>query len=375
MANGQEMAGEDWGGLLGHPIKVIKEDTAIQPATALAKAEKLVFKDGAVALIGGFSSGVGLGIMENIERLGVPFVTTHVMTTEFYDAHDYVFRSGQLANDQTVRGTAMAILADPDLRNQKFYIIAHDYAWGWDEAERFIDLARANDIAIVQASGGKEHEGFTYATAPTSTTDWSSFITAYMATDATAIFSPLITTVQAPFTKQARDMGCSDPIMGGALPGEVSLEACGDKCLGLYAVADWSWGVNNDISDEWEMRFFDKYDMIPTDAAYHSYIGAMNLYRAIQNAGSTDPDLISACLKGVSTESGYGWVRISALDNCMVNDAFLFEVKAAPSNPYGCKMVLDPIYRFSWDEIQRGDIELVSGKLQVVPYEKVEPLG
>ena len=96
MKEGIEMAAKEKGKLLGRPIELVVEDTRIKPDVAVSKAEKLVFKDGCVALIGVFSSGVGLAIAKNIDRLNVPFLTTHVMTTKFYGLNKFVFRSGQL---------------------------------------------------------------------------------------------------------------------------------------------------------------------------------------------------------------------------------------------------------------------------------------
>ena len=100
MKMGIEMAAAEKGTLLGRPIELIVEDTQVKPPIAVTKAEKLVYKDDCKALIGVFSSGVGLALAKNIDKLNVPFVSTHVMTTAFYGLHPLVFRSGQLANDQ-----------------------------------------------------------------------------------------------------------------------------------------------------------------------------------------------------------------------------------------------------------------------------------
>ena len=362
---GIEMAAEEKGSLLGRPIETIAEDTQIKPSHAVSKAEKLVFKDGCVALIGVFSSGVGLAIAENIERLNVPFVTTHVMTTKFYNISDYCFRSGQLANDQTARANMMGILSTPDLRDRSYYVLVHDYAWGYDVAERFIRLAKANDVEVVNDR---------YARAPTSTKDWSSYITKIKASGADGVYIGLITDVIPAFVKQARQYGLKAKIVSGALPGPKALQACGEDCLGLVAAGDWAWDVDTPKSNDWEKRFWEKYDLIPSDAAAHSYCGAMNLLRAIERAGSTDPDKIAACLKGVSFDGPYGHVRISAMDNCMRNSAVLTETKKAPDNPYGAKIYMDVLHTFPWYTIQRGKLKMKDKKLVLEPYDELSPL-
>ncbi len=362
---GIEMAAEEKGTLLGRPIKLFTEDTQINPAMAVSKAEKLVYDDNVVALLGAFSSGVGLAIAENIEKLNVPFVTTHVMTTRFYNIHDLCFRSGQLANDQTSRANVMGILSSPELKDKSYYVLVHDYAWGHDVAERFIKLAKANDINVVNEKFDK---------APTSTRDWSAYITKIMASGADAVYIGFITDVIPAFVKQAREAGMSQSIVSGALPGPQALQACGEACIGLVAAGDWVWDVDSPISKEWSKRFHEKYDLIPSAAAAHSYVGAMNLFTAIERAGSTDPELIAESLKGVSFEGPYGHVRISPLDNCMRNDAFLVEAKKAPENPYGAEIYMQVQHRFPWYTIQRGNLIIKDGKLELEEFFELSPL-
>lgn len=365
MKYGIEMAAREQGEVLGRPIEIIAEDTQVKPAHAVKKAEKLVFKDGCVSLIGVFSSGVALAISENIERLNVPFVTTHSMTTELYGLHDFVFRSGQLANDQTARGNVMGILSTPELKNKSYYVMVHDYAWGYDAAERFIKLAKANNIKVVNEN---------YAKAPIRTKDWSSFITKIRASGADGIYIALITDVIPAFVKQARQYGLRDTIVSGAAPGPKALQACGEDCLGIVSAEDWAWDVDNPISDAWEQKFWDEYQTIPSDAALHSYVGAMNLFRAIERAGSTDPEKIAACLKGVSYNGPYGPVRISPLDNCMRNSAVLTETQKAPDNPFGASIYMKVLHTFPWYSIQRGHLTFEGKKLTLNPYDELSPL-
>ena len=164
----------------------------------MTKAEKLVYKDGCIALIGVFSSGVGLAIAENIDKLKVPFLTTHVMTTEFYNLNPLVFRSGQLANDQTAIGNVQGILSNPELKNRTYYVIVHDYAWGHDAGDRFIALAKQKGIKIYNEA---------YDKAPTSTKDWSSYISKIKASGADGVYMAFITNVIPIFAKQASDFG------------------------------------------------------------------------------------------------------------------------------------------------------------------------
>ncbi|WP_457553904.1 ABC transporter substrate-binding protein [Desulfobacula sp.] len=344
MQYGIEMAAEEKGTVLGRPIELLVEDTRVKPPVAVTKAEKLVYKDGCKALIGVFSSGVGLALAKNIDKLNVPFVSTHVMTTKFYGLHPLVFRSGQLANDQTAVGNVKGILARPDLKKKTYYVIVHDYSWGHDAGERFIALAKENGIKIYND---------TYDKAPIKTKDWSSYISKIKASGADGVYIAFITNVIPVFAKQMSDFGLQGKvkIISAAAPGPLELEAGGEACYGIFGASDWAWDVDNAKSNEWEMRFWNKFKTIPSDAAVHSYVGAMNLFNAIEKAGSTDAQKIAAALKGISFDGPYGIVRISPKDNCMRNSAVLTETMAAPENPFGAKVYMKVLKTFTPDEL------------------------
>jgi branched-chain amino acid transport system substrate-binding protein len=344
MKYGIEMAAAEKGKVLGRPIELLVEDTQVKPDIAVTKAEKLVFKDDCKALIGVFSSGVGLALAKNIDKLNVPFLTTHVMTTEFYGLHPLVFRSGQLANDQTAVGNVKGILERPDLKDRTYYVIVHDYAWGHDAGKRFIELAKQNGIKIYNEDFDK---------APIATKDWSSYISKIKASGADGIYIAFITNVIPVFAKQAADFGMQKQakIVSAAAPGPLELEAGGEACYGIFGASDWSWDVNNPISDKWELDFWEKYKTIPSDAAVHSYVGAMNLFNAIDKAGSTDAKAIADALRGISFDGPYGVVRISAKDNCARNDAVLTETMAAPPNPFGATVYMKVLHTFTAEEL------------------------
>jgi len=344
MKMGIEMAALEKKTVLGRPIELVVEDTQIKPDVAVSKAEKLVFNDNCKALIGVFSSGVGLALAKNIDKLNVPFVTTHVMTTEFYGLHPLVFRSGQLANDQTAIGNVKGILDRPDLKDRKYYVIVHDYAWGHDGGKRFIELAKKHNIKVVNEDFDK---------APTSTKDWSSYISKIKASGADGVYIVFITNVIPVFAKQAADFGLTKnvKIVSAAAPGPMELEEGGEACYGIFGASDWSWDVNTPVSDKWEMELWNKYKAIPSDAAVHSYVGMMNLLNAIEKARSTDAKPLSDALRGISFDGPYGTVRISAFDNCARNDAVLTETMAAPANPYGAKVVMKVLKTYKAEEL------------------------
>jgi branched-chain amino acid transport system substrate-binding protein len=193
----------------------------------------------------------------------------------------------------------------------------------------------------------------TYDKAPIKTKDWSSYISKIKASGADGVYMAFITNVIPVFAKQASDFGLQGKVklVSAAAPGPLELEAGGEACYGIFGASDWAWDVDNANSNDWEMRFWKKFNTIPSDAAVHSYVGAMNLFKAIEKAGNTKAKDIAAALKGISYDGPYGNVRISAKDNCMRNSAVLTETMAAPENPFGAKVYMKVLKTFSAEEL------------------------
>ena len=175
---------------------VILMNETLLPGEILTLAEnlKIIVQGG----IGCENIDIDFALSKNIDKLNVPFVSTHVMTTKFYGLHPLVFRSGQLANDQTAVGNVKGILARPDLKKRTYYVIVHDYAWGHDAGERFIALAKENGIKVYNN---------TYDKAPIKTKDWSSYISKIKAAGVDGVYMAFITNVIPVFAKQAADFG------------------------------------------------------------------------------------------------------------------------------------------------------------------------
>jgi branched-chain amino acid transport system substrate-binding protein len=342
---GVEMAVKEKGTILGRPIQLIIEDTRLQPDVAVSKAEKLVYKDGCIALAGTISSGVALALSKNINRLKVPLLVTGPMTTKLYSFHKWVFRSGQLINDQTARANVAGILARPDLRNRTYYVLCNDFTWGHDASEWFIKLAKEKGIKIYNED---------YDKAPMATKDWASYITKIKASGADAVYIALFTNVIPLFTKQAYDFGYlpENKLVSAAAPGPRELEAGGKSCTGIVTSTNWSWDINTPTSDTWEKKSWEMYKPnIPSNMAVNSYVGAMNLFNGIEKAGSTDVNKIAKALKGISFDGPYGVVRISPKDNNARSGAVLIETKMAGPNLFGAKVVQKVLHHFKAEEL------------------------
>lgn len=330
--NGIVLAAKHKKTVLGRPIELIIEDEEGKPEVGVRKAEKLVFKDGCIALLGVAFSGVGLAIAGEAGKLGVPFLTTNVMTPKFYGIHKYVFRCGQLADDQTALGHVMGILADPDLKKRTYYVLADDYAWGHSCAESFIELAQKHGIKIYNPK---------YDNAALTVADWSPFVSKVSAAGVDGLYSCMRSPIVPRFTKQAYEFGLMKKIkvVAGGSPSEADLEASGEAVVGMVTACCYSWDLKTPAAQAFAKAYWEEFKAVPPSQGAQAYAGAMMLFNAIEKAGSTDPDKIAAALRGATYDGPYGTVRISPKDNCMRTPAVLTETQKAPANPYGAKII------------------------------------
>lgn len=331
MRDGIIMAGEEKKEILGRPIEFIVEDDQMSADVGVSKAEKLVHKDGCIALIGVMSSAVALGIGRNIEQLRVPLVVTQAVTKKLYGLHKWVFRCGQLITDQAGTANVMAILADPDLKRRTWYILVLDYSYGHDAADDFLRIAKEKGVKIANER---------YDRAPTTTTDWSTYLTKIKASGAEGIMTGIFTNALPDFARQASDFGVKARIISPTAPGPAELDLGGMASKGILCITNWTWDVNTPASNVWKVKYWEKYKMIPGNAAACSYTAAKHLLQAIEKAGSTNVDKIAESMKGSITDGPMGVVRISPKDNNHRMGGVFTETLPAPPNPFGAKMYM-----------------------------------
>jgi len=117
----------DKGGVLGRPIELIYEDTQGIPEKARAAAEKLITKDGVVAITGEHQSSAGLAAIEVAHRYHVPYLNSNAWADALREkGYPEVFNPG---NYNTRVALAVAeVMAD--LKLNKIVTIAENTDYG-----------------------------------------------------------------------------------------------------------------------------------------------------------------------------------------------------------------------------------------------------
>ena len=146
----------DAGGIDGKKLELFIEDTEIKPEKAINGYKKLVMVDKVKAVMGAFSSGVVLSLMDHVARYKVPFISTASSSNTFgekvaenYDRYKYFFR---LMLNETDQVNGMVEFVDsflkPKLNIKKVAVMAEDAKWTKLMGAQFVEQIKTKGIEV-----------------------------------------------------------------------------------------------------------------------------------------------------------------------------------------------------------------------------------
>jgi len=318
------------GGINGRQVEAYFEDTTGKPDVALRAIRKLVYQEKVDIVIGLDSSGVAKTIGPAMLQLKTPLIITHAATPDVTGSvcNKYVFRiSVNIA--QNLKAAAQ-LAADTDVK--KWTTIGPDYAFGhqsWEFFEKYMKELKPG-VALT----AKKNVVFT----PFKTTDYSSYITKLMQSDADGVLVSLWGGNLIDFVRQASEMGffsgkytvlCT---LGAAT--EV-LTALGDKMPEDLWVGTryWFQANNSEMNHNFVKAFNSRFDTYPSYNSHGAY-GAVYTYKAAaEKARSTDKDAIVKALEDLTLELPVGTITIRAGDHQAVTDVTWGKTAADPAYP------------------------------------------
>jgi branched-chain amino acid transport system substrate-binding protein len=317
------MAIADFGGtVLGKKIVLLSADHQNKPDIGASKFREWADQNGLNLLLGGSNTGVNIAMAKVAAAKRVPFIVIGAGGASLtgadctaYSVH-YAYDTTALAN-----GTASVIVKGG---GKSWYFITADYAFG----------TQLQDAAtrVVIANGGKVLGS---VRAPLGTTDYSSFLLQAQASGAQVLGLANAGTDFSNSLKAAVEFGITTTMKPAALLAFISdiHSLTLPTAQGLYLTTAWYWDLNAETR-EFGKRFFAKMKKEPTmdQAAYYS--ATLQYLKAVQAAGSTDPDKVMAELKktrinDLFTKNGY--IRA---DGLMVHDMYVMQVKTAAESKY-----------------------------------------
>lgn len=306
------------GGVDGRKVEVEFADTAGNPDTGRSEAGKLALKNHKL-LLGTVSSAVSLAVSGQTRRMDTLFVATLSKTN---------LLTGKDCNARTFRtyqSDAMDIaLIEPWLAEQpeeKWIVLAADYAWGHDSSEGFV--AAAENV-------GKTTLPSIFA--PFGSTDFASYITQLKESDAQGIWVANSGGDFINFWKQAKQFGLTEDkrIIAASGVNASVIATLGDVSRGISGIVNYSSTLDTPENQAFIKAWRETHDKDPAFTTVQGYIGTRAILQAVEKAKSTDPEAVAAALEDLVVDTGtFGEAKMRAADHQLVLPNYIGHVGEA----------------------------------------------
>ncbi|MGC2321325.1 MAG: ABC transporter substrate-binding protein, partial [Terriglobales bacterium] len=318
-----QMAVDQMGGkVLGAPIQVVSADHQNKPDVGATKARE--WYDGGVnVIVGMVNSGVTLAVSKVANEKHRLVIDSGAGSTRLTneDCNPYTIHY-EYDTYSTGTTTAKPIVAQG---GKTWFFLTADYAFG--------KSLQADTSKFVEAAGGKVLGSVLH---PLNASDFSSFLLQAQASGAQVIGLANAGGDTINSVKAASEFGITKKQKLAALLIFITdVHSLGLKAAqGLYAATGFYWDQNDDTR-KWSKAYAAKMGgKMPTMVQAGTYSSTLQYLKAIQAAGTDDPDAVVKKLKEMTLNDATvkgGKVRA---DGRMVHDFYLYQVKT-PSESKG----------------------------------------
>ncbi len=283
------------GGLLGKKIEPVVVDPASNWPLFAEKARELITKDGVVAIFGCWTSVSRKSVLPVVEELKTPLF--YPVQYEGEESSRYVFYTGAAPNQQAI--PAVDYLMKQGVK--RWVLAGTDYVYP----------RTTNKIleAYLKSKGVKDEDIMINYT-PFGHSDWQSIVSEIKkfgsAGKKTAVVSTINGDANVPFYKELGNQGISAediPVVAFSV-GEEELSGIDTKPLvGHLAAWNYFMSVDSDANEEfieaWH-KFIKNEDRVTNDPMEAHYIGFNMWVKAVEKAGTTDPEKVVDAMVGVA---------------------------------------------------------------------------
>ncbi len=274
------------GGVLGRKFKLQTEDTQSKAGESATVVNKLIARDGAVAILGEVASSRSLEAAPICQQAGIPMISPSSTNPKVTETGDFIFR---VCFIDPFQGTVMANFAKQTLKAKRvavFTDVKSDYSKGLAKffKEGFLKEA-GHEIAVeLDFNGGDK--------------DFKAQLTAIKGANPDAVFAPCYYTDAALICIQARQLGLNVPFFGGdGWESDLLVKIGGESVEGHYFSTHYSPDAGSSKGKTFVEAYKKAYNGKQPDAmAALGYDSAMILAEAIKRCGSTDPQKLKGAL-------------------------------------------------------------------------------
>jgi len=305
------------GGVMGRQIEVMSEDS-VNPSTASSKAQRMIERDGVVALLGEISSASALTISQVAARNKKLFMSIGARSDELRgkNCNRYTFYV-DIPNTVMVNAVGQAVLRDNMVKGKKFFSLTADYLFGHDLLKVAKRFYAANGATLI----GDE-------LVATDVIDFSPYLLKIRQARPDIVASNLAGNQVTTFLKQYAEFGLPYPFIGFNLNTADAWAAGADNFAGIWPTV-WHHDLNTPGTKAFVAAFTKRYGKRPENHAWIEYVTLKILAQAMNEAKSTDTDkLIAHFEKGTEFDllkARKGYFR--AWDHQLMQEAYPFTAK------------------------------------------------
>ncbi|MEN3941584.1 ABC transporter substrate-binding protein [Prosthecobacter sp. SYSU 5D2] len=304
------------GGVLGKQLELRTEDDQSKAGEPANVVNKLISKDGVVAILGEVASSRSLEAAPICQENGIPMITPASTNPKVTETGDYIFR---VCFIDPFQGTVMANFAANTLKAKKvavFTDVKSDYSKGLAKffKEGFVKTG-GQIVSELDFNGGDK--------------DFKGQLTAIKSSAPDAVFIPGYYTDVALICIQAKQLGLNVPLIGGdGWESEKLVELGGDAVEGHYFsthyAADAASPKVTAFVEAYKKEFNGK---VPDCMAALGYDSVYFLVDAIKRAETTEPAKLRDALAATKEfEAVTGKVTIDE-NRDAVKSAVILQVK------------------------------------------------
>ncbi|HIE54037.1 MAG TPA: urea ABC transporter substrate-binding protein [Chromatiaceae bacterium] len=283
------------GGLLGKKLEPVVVDPASNWPLFAEKARELITKEGVVAIFGCWTSVSRKSVLPVVEELKTPLF--YPVQYEGEESSRYVFYTGAAPNQQAI--PAVDYLMEQGV--ERWVLEGTDYVYP----------RTTNKIleAYLKSKGVKDEDIIINYT-PFGFSDWQSEVARIKKFGSegkkTAVVSTINGDANVPFYKELGNQGISAediPVVAFSV-GEEELSGIDTKPLvGHLAAWNYFMSVDSDANEEfieaWH-KFIKNEERVTNDPMEAHYIGFNMWVKAVEKAGTTDPEAVVDAMIGVA---------------------------------------------------------------------------
>jgi len=287
------------GGVLGKKLEPVVEDGASDWPTFAEKAQKLISTDKVAATFGGWTSASRKAMLPVFERNKA--LLYYPVQYEGLEASPYIFYTGATTNQQIIPGLEHL---KNELKVKKLFLVGSDYVFPRTANKEIKAWAKVNGMEIV----GEEYS-------PLGNTDYATTVNKVKQAKPDAVFQTINGDSNVAFWKQFRNAG----LTADTLP-VISVSTAEDEVRGIGIknvvgqLVAWNYyqttpGAKNEA---FVKAYKAKYgaDRVTDDPIEAGYVGVYLWAKAVEKAGSTNPEKVKAASKGLTFDAPEGKVTI-----------------------------------------------------------------